>query len=321
MCDRMAPCRTLAFARGHVSNTRYVIKLLSGSLDIGSGVTFNEELLVIDGTNTTISPSGATAFTISGNVTLEGVKISSLATTRTFVVQDGGVLRAFDVQLTNGNIENSGQLLLGSSDVVGQQMACLETGLMSVDGSIIRESQISASACQLTITQSRFESGPDGIPMLDAIGGKITIENTIFVENDEFSNLVSIAQASPGSAIRFSNLIHSSLSDREVPLISCSGVELTSNIIATNSSTPLSQTCIANNSLFDSAATGLSGVANVTADVTTFFVDRENGDFHLTLNSPARELGVAGLVEVDLEGNARPAPNGTAPDVGAYEAL
>jgi hypothetical protein len=52
----------------------------------------------------------------------------------------------------------------------------------------------------------------------------------------------------------------------------------------------------------------------------TFFKDHQAGDFHLSSNSPGIGLGEPGLVATDLDGNPRPMPAGSLPDVGAYEA-
>lgn len=62
------------------------------------------------------------------------------------------------------------------------------------------------------------------------------------------------------------------------------------------------------------------GVGNRSADVMTFFRNRQAGDFRLSPSSPAIGFGEPGLVATDLDGNARPAPAGSMPDVGAYEA-
>jgi hypothetical protein len=57
-----------------------------------------------------------------------------------------------------------------------------------------------------------------------------------------------------------------------------------------------------------------------SADMATFFVDRQAGDLRLSPSSPARGFGEPGLIAADLDGNARPMPSGSLPDVGAYEA-
>lgn len=57
-------------------------------------------------------------------------------------------------------------------------------------------------------------------------------------------------------------------------------------------------------------------------DVSPQFVDAANGDFRLSNNSPL--LGVGTLPNApatDLDGNARPSPAGSNPDMGAYESL
>jgi hypothetical protein len=96
---------------------------------------------------------------------------------------------------------------------------------------------------------------------------------------------------------------------------------MTSNIIAFNSTAPLTSSCAAEHSLFDlpGAERATQGTGNRSADVATFFKDRTNGDFHLATNSPALELGLPGLVNEDFDGVVRPVPAGTNPDSGAFE--
>jgi len=63
---------------------------------------------------------------------------------------------------------------------------------------------------------------------------------------------------------------------------------------------------------------GWTGTGNI--DVDPLFVDAANGNYHLTNYSPAIGAGTAtGAPITDLDGNARPNPGGSNPDIGAYE--
>jgi len=64
-------------------------------------------------------------------------------------------------------------------------------------------------------------------------------------------------------------------------------------------------------------------------DFNPSFIDDENGDFHLSENSPNLERGIDSIFTFfgqwiysplfDIEGNVRPSPAGTRPDIGAFE--
>ena len=64
---------------------------------------------------------------------------------------------------------------------------------------------------------------------------------------------------------------------------------------------------------------GFSGEGNINAD--PMFVDAADGDCYLRDGSPCIDAGimVAGVPNTDIEGNPRPNPQGSRPDMGAYE--
>ena len=81
--------------------------------------------------------------------------------------------------------------------------------------------------------------------------------------------------------------------------------------------------CPATFSLFDSVAVAehTQGEGNLVADASAFFVNRAAQDFHLAAASPAKGAAAPGLtVREDLDGNPRPAPAGSRPDMGCFEA-
>ena len=67
---------------------------------------------------------------------------------------------------------------------------------------------------------------------------------------------------------------------------------------------------------FFNIAGGWEGEGNIDAD--PLFVDPENGDFHLTVDSPCIDAGtLEGAPEFDFEGDPRPQGDGV--DMGADE--
>ena len=64
---------------------------------------------------------------------------------------------------------------------------------------------------------------------------------------------------------------------------------------------------------------GYTGTGNINAD--PLFTDAANDDYHLTDLSPCLGTGIstAGMPSTDIEGNVRPNPVGSDPDMGAYE--
>ncbi len=62
------------------------------------------------------------------------------------------------------------------------------------------------------------------------------------------------------------------------------------------------------------------GANNRYVDIATAFLDYLGGDYHLSANSPAKGAGDTKVdVSTDLDGNVRPNPQGSAPDIGAFE--
>jgi hypothetical protein len=63
---------------------------------------------------------------------------------------------------------------------------------------------------------------------------------------------------------------------------------------------------------------GYEGEGNIDED--PLFVDAENGDYHLSNSSPCIGAGTLdGAPDTDMDGNPRPNPEGSNPDMGAYE--
>ena len=60
---------------------------------------------------------------------------------------------------------------------------------------------------------------------------------------------------------------------------------------------------------------------SLKADGAIFFTNKAAKDFHLATGSPAIGAAESGLpVNLDFDSNPRPAPLGSKPDIGAFEA-
>jgi hypothetical protein len=148
----------------------------------------------------------------------------------------------------------------------------------------------------------------------------LTIENNVFVENLPGVAAMTLFGYAIGSTVRFNTFINSSANGSSGSVFCPEGLDVTSNIFATNSSNPISP-CTARHSLFDTtgAPAAAAGQNNTVHESALFFVNPQNDDFHLSAGSPAIGLGEPGLVSTDFDGNPRPAPVGSQPDVGAFE--
>jgi len=210
----------------------------------------------------------------------------------------------------------NGTLDLRSSTIQSSTVNCM-SGTVTLDdvAGTGPSAGVNTTNCQTTVRGSRFTNPTNG--SIIATGGILTVTNNLFVISNEFTDLLQVGGHAPGSIIAFNTIVNLTTVTQSPAAVTCdSTVRVSSNIFAYNSTNPLSGSgCIAESSLFDLQGTPDS-TGNTVADVSTFFVDRSLGDFHLAPNSPARAIGESGLVTTDIEGNTRP----MTPDVGAFEA-
>lgn len=320
-CSKSAPCKTMAFAMGLTSPARNVIRVLGGSFYLGDNVVYTGDSVVIDGNNTSLISGSRPAIQVYGDAVIEGVRLSSTYFLDPLLrITSGGNLRLTRVAIEHGQLEvrTGGELDAVDIKMVNGDLRCQGGGVLAVRRSNFEQSQF-GSVCKLNLSASRFEPPPGFLPVTLFQGPAKLIENNVFIGTGNDGFLIGITGA--GSLFRFNTVVNTSSITGSAVAVGCEdGVEMTSNIIAYNSTSPLS--CASRYSLFDIAGSQEvdRGIGNVSADIVTFFQDRQAGDYHLSSNSPALGIGEPGLVTTDLDGNARPVPAGTLPDVGAYEA-
>jgi hypothetical protein len=308
---------------GLTSSTRNVIRILSANLDLGSNLIYLANAVTIDGSDTTLTSTAYPAFHVHGLANLEGVRLSSIDTlAKLITVSSGGLLTLARAMVERGsiNVEVGGVLNIENIRFADGKLDCAPGGKLAVKASHFGQQSMLRSWCDLVLSGNRMESSSGALPNVSFLGPVQTIENNVFVGTDANWPLIFLT-GSPESTFRFNTIVNTSSSTGSGYAIWCEeGAIVTSNIVAYNSTSPLS--CVAKYSLFDAAGVQEinRGVGNRSADIGTFFKNWQTGDYHLSSNSPALGIGEPGLVTTDLDGNARPIPSGTLPDVGAYEA-
>jgi hypothetical protein len=317
-CGASAPCATLAYGLEKVTPGRQVIRVTGGFLNVGATVAIAKSV-VIDGTGNQLVGlgTGPLLAVSAGVTTVEGIELVGSSGGPVITVDTGSTLRLFDVKLRQVSVRvMSGTVQLRRSRLETSIVDCT-SGTTSIRESRFDAAAVHSSNCQTIVERNRFESAGDGT--ITTSGGMLSVTNNVFVVPSEFADLMTVSGHAPGSIIGFNTIVNTSTVMQSPAAVTCdSTVTLTSNIIAYNSPNPL-MGCSARFSLFDLRGAP-DAVGNTAADSATFFRDRVNGDFHLVPNSPALGRGESGITTNDFEGHLRPAPFGSTPDIGAFEA-
>ena len=337
-CTRAAPCGTFPAA---AATTRRVIHVLGGTLRPATTTTFVNNDHVLDGEDTAIEVGQQTAFDVQGpaKLTIEGFRLTVPPGTATppvpavKVAGVGAVAVIHDVEFAS----NGGSAVLSdsSADVtirashIGTLTSQNPTEVdcnnakLHLDQSVLETAFATAGTeCEATITRNRFESSRDR--SVQWAGGLLVMENNLIIHRDGFNDSISFFALRPGSTVRFNTIVNTTALPSDGAALNCDGsAQVTSNIFAYNSGHPITGTgCVTRFSTFDDVATTSAGTGNQVTGIETIFVNRGAGDYHLTATSIARGGAEPGLtmVKVDIEGNPRPAPEGSTADCGAFEA-
>ena len=314
MCSAAAPCRTFTAAFAATTQQRYIIHIIGGTYHMTAGVAPSGAQFVIDGSDTNIfNDQGVTfAATQQGQtITLSRVTINASEGTAVSASNNGAML-LYGVTLGAAAMATGGSLSILNSTV--QDVTCSSAGILDIEHSTT--GRINSSSCGLTVLASRLHDE------IDAAGGKVLIENNLITSQNEVQDAVLVRSSVSGSRFAFNTLVNFSGIDGTAGVLACNpGLDVSSNVFAWHSSLNLAiDGCVPHDSLFDALIPAQLVGANHQADAATFFVDLNGRDLHLASTSPARGLGQPGVVDVDIDGAARPKPAGTRPDAGAYEA-
>ncbi len=319
-CLRNAPCKTIQFAQTLLTPTRRVIRILGGQYALG-GTTIAINA-TIDGSNTNLVSAARPLFVVATAATLSGVRIASTSFADTVIsVQAGGLLKLVSSTIDNAEV----RLTTGAAEVtnvrfVNGRLDCT-TGSVVVRNSVFDRSSVDPEDCMMKLLSSRLGPSRSSAPVIFSSGENLlTIENNLFVENVQGVSAMYLFGYAIGSTVRFNTFINTAANGNSSSITCFEGLDVTSNIIATNSSNPISP-CTARHTLFDTAGApaAAAGQNNTVHESALFFVNPLNDDYHLSSSSPAIGLGEPGMVTTDFDGKPRPAPIGSKPDVGAFE--
>ncbi len=324
-CTRNAPCGSLAYALAKTSfPERLVIHVAGGSLAIAD--TTIGSPIYIDGTSTLVLGDGSGPYfhvTSSAPVTLANLTISPASGPAVIAATDA-TLRIYSSSVDHGAETSGGTIIAARSRFAAAMDAdtinCT-SGVLAIEGCHFT-STVGAMNCQMTVSSSVFElNGNNAI----RAGGRMTIENNLFIQSQELADTVVLGSNAPGSSVRFNTFVNTSTVVSDGVALYCDAtLDVTSNIFAYGSLRPHgTSTCSARYSLYDAIAMQeqTEGTGNRVADGATFFANKLGRDLHLAPASPARGAAEPGTgVSRDLEGHLRPDPSGSAPDMGAFEA-
>ncbi len=323
-CDATHPCLTVADAMALVTGQRDVIRIVDGKVQTGMptiGVPSVDQVVVDGDASAAIGAgSGSAVFKVEqgATLTLEEVAISGVLNARITVIDNlGGVVLLNRCAFAHaGFVQAIGTLTL-TSNVLSDFSSSQADGVLVLRSNQATGFGLTVSGGTVNLIGNRLAGG-SGI--MRASGARLSLENNLITSADSFADALDLRGAAAGSKFRFNTMINTSGVDNGASYLSCdSSTAVASNIIAWNTSG--SPQCVSTFSLYDAFVTN-AGSGNQTGDVNTFFVDYLHQDYRLSPASPALAHGdpTATDVTTDIDGNARPNPAGSAPDVGAFEA-
>jgi hypothetical protein len=336
-CPATSPCRTIAYGLTKVTAQRRVLRLIDSDFAIPDGEVIDRSVYIdAPGTRLTRVSAGP-IFSVDGaaSVTIEAIRVEDPGSVPVITVIGQSSLVLTDVDLdaivfgTAVVTVDDAALRITRSHIAGASagngVGCTGLATLELDDSVLElaTSAISGDFCLATVHHNRFAR----TKAIFLTRSQLVMENNLIdaVGSGATETNVSLNQARAGTSIRFNTFV--SENPGSGAAINCSGLAdsgiVSSNIFAWQSASPVTAatTCGIGNCLYDSNATATPGTSNVTGvSFSTIFVDPGNGDFHTSSTSPAIQAAEEGLdVSDDLEHSPRPAPTGSAPDIGAYE--
>ncbi len=253
--------------------------------------TINGNSTETDGGGIYCSQSGIQGLVIQGNEIFENI-----------AGQDGGGIYCSKSTVQNNRIENNtagtdgGGIYCERSVIQGNEIV---KNIAGQDGGGIR--------CHNSSTSSTLENNLIFENSAEEYGGGICSSGSLVSLSKIINNTISKNQAisKPGggiagldssSAVSLNNILWGDIPN-EIYIDSSSSIEVT----------------------YSDIQGGWPGEGNINVD--PLFVDSPNDDYHLTDESPCISTGkfTLDVPTTDIEGNPRPGPSGSEPDMGAYE--
>ena len=184
---------------------------------------------------------------------------------------------------------------------------------------------IYSDGCNISLKKSMIISnGSETGSAIKGINSDIEIINCIIADNACFQSGVITCSASNEVYIINSILVNNSAQEPAESLFE--GIDFIFNSILYNNTEPYlnSNTIVHYSNIQDDWV----GIGNIDCD--PIFLNPAEDDYHLQNNSPCIGAGIDEIAiddiwyyapEFDIEGNPRPNPTGSMPDIGAYENL
>lgn len=315
-CTVNAPCRTIDYASTHLMG-RARIHILGTTYSLPSTVNLAAGTWTLTSEHATVtgsSPMFRVATSMVPLVTIRSVTLGSATSAAT----------SFDFQIGNGQITLD-DVKLEQPFVLGTGVAMTATnseldaggtsaGTLTIKNSIT-QGALAVTGGQFLYDSNRFIGAPGTTGRaITATGGTVSITSSLFVTDGATGSVVLLT----GSM----TLTYSTFIDRQAvasPAITCVAMPLPASVPAIlDAWNTVEGGCSFSHSLFP-IGTPPGGNGNITGDPATFFVGAQ--DFHPTPSSPARGGATGGIFggDHDLDGNPRPLPSGSPPDIGAYE--
>ncbi|HUJ60427.1 MAG TPA: right-handed parallel beta-helix repeat-containing protein [Kofleriaceae bacterium] len=312
-CERAAPCATVSYAVGQITQTRRAIRVGDGTYtDSFIGNAMGGTVLV---SGSHADASAATfQFTAdggqfdhvfelrSGNWLFEDVTLTG-AVHEALRVQGGATVTLFASKLTG----SGGGLDIAASTVTATVVAVTGNNGIGVNAN--------GSA---TVDLERCAIANNSAAGIQSSGASLTVVNTLIAGNS--AGAVVAGPTAGGATLRFdfdTVADNGSASSPAGTGLTCSTgqvIPVTNSIFSNNGTAPQISNCPASYTLFsDTAATG---DGNMQGD--PLFVNESHGNFHITPDSPARSVADPGAtLDIDFDGEAR--PQGPNRDMGCDE--
>lgn len=324
---KTSPCRTFTEALARVTALRPVIRLLGRSFEAPDGITIQSKNVYIDAENTTISRLGTgpmVAFQGNSSTTLEGVKIN-VGSANTIVAETTSTVRLSQLEANGrGNLDggyavfaSTGTVRITDSKFFGAWILCNQATLHLTASEFRNVELDGGSNCNAHLHRNRIQDA------------RVSFDGGMIFQNNLLVSTSPTCSANIGSSgadrIDFNTFVcrHSPPVDEQFQgtAINCSSVARPKgNLFAWDSIRP-APGCALEYSLLPVFAEPIPGQGNSLVDMESVFVNYSIGDYHLSSNSPAKGSGdPKSTLSIDIEGNPRPNPAGSAPDIGAFEA-
>lgn len=308
-CPKLNPCATIPYALGQGSGADRVIHISGGTYEVTSQITLDTFSGTFAGGDTVVSSGGSGS---SGFYVTDGVVTFSSMTLDSITVS-GGKATLYAVDLTGVGMANGGTLVADHSTIDGN------FGVeQSANGSVLSSTVHGIVQCRdgvMDIERTLF----DNADLVSLLGATATIINNVFVTTATVTPILGFNDSS-NADVEFNTIVNLSGTAAAAAPFNCeaAAVIVRNNVFAWDAT--VASDCAITYSLFDGSAAMSAGSGNIVGNASTFFADEGNKDFHLGSASPAIGAGdPASTVTTDYDGNPRPNPAGSRPDIGAFE--